>query len=245
VPKLNAFVKDMVADPDIPQKFKVLLKRTLIDLDTGVINLTKELRDQWNCHEAYAFSRTNRDIPTCDFADAAPASNAKFNVRERTLPYPSNDFVAVEDYSEKHRENSFIFLVHELAHIRFNTFIEKNYQRICARLPAPFTAIFDGKCFFNNQFLDFINEKYAWEWELEVFGFTRQKYFPKSAEQWHSYLLAADPRVRTKSIGEYLIKDYEISLSTVMALAPLRVSEILLGGQQVKDAAQLSLTYRK
>src|SRR5688572_17953241 len=103
--------------------------------------------------------------------------------------------VAISQRPVTQAHNDFLTLVHELAHIRFELFLQNRLRkgegtrlhRIARRLPDSL-AYFDsdGRLHVHQQLLDLFHERYAHELEFRAYLATRDRYYEATIPKFYA-----------------------------------------------------------
>lgn len=240
VPALRIYILEMAEDPNVGPYVKALLKRSLLDVDIEVVNLTSELREQYEVPDWWAaFAQQSKKPPTWNYPSAPTEAQALGLAKYRS----ARDFSVL--LSDEKSYFALRTLIHELAHTRLQAFLLKNYDEICRRFPSTFAKYIDGRCALQAELVRFIHEKYAYETEWRVLGKIYPLYFKDQLPFTDTQLADLSPRYRAPEIGKWLITkatNYKFTTPQITILWDRPVSEVLLAGDRVQaidDAVKL------
>ena len=242
VPELSSYLVEMIEDQSISASVRTLIQRALLDTQTNVYNLTKELRVEWNIPErtnAIAFVNIQR---TWSYPSSPPSFNERAS--QRLSPkIPSGQNILYPDEPMTLDRNPMLVFFHELAHIRFVAYLNQHFEEICARMPYSFKLVIEGQCALNHQFVDYLGERYAWETQFRIGKRTWSKYFrDRITEDLMQFIYKPDRHI-SDMIGPWLGDAYEYSVPQVRALGNLTLSEILLGGKRLQQVDRVIRFY--
>lgn len=237
LPNVRRYVMAMLEDPNVSANIKRIVRKALEDENTRVVELSRELRAELelpNTVDAFVSSKSRSFRFMTSEAFGKTANQALDDVsdgmKELAVTQRSKHLVFVPDKAVTDIENDVIVLIHELAHIRFDMFLEKNIDQLVKRFSwtllrkAP-----DGKIEINQQLYDFLTERYALETEYEAFKEGRGRYFPEKSRHMQVGRGAKDSDVKN-DISAKVIKDYGITDPGVLRFKDRTLKSILLGG---------------
>jgi hypothetical protein len=228
VPGIQKQILEMMEDPLIPRQTKEIIQRSLSRPGIEVRNLTTQLRRAWEIPaRIQAFAKLDSSRLERMSSETNPPQRIQHDLH-------GPEAVAVSDRPITGRENDLIALIHELAHLRLQAFLSKNADRLARRYSSrlirrePST----GKFLIHSQFLDLLQERYAFESEYKAFRATHGRYF----EDWMELYEDTPPRTTEQEMGQLLadvvIHGYGITDPEVVALGQRPLRELLLGGRR-------------
>lgn len=229
VPELKALVSIMLNDPDIPANVKRVLRVSLIDERATVRQLTKYLRESLNLPDnAGAIARLYfRNFRKMEIESERLTFNEEIHARMQNSPVLGRStevFVPQRPFST--HTNDLIKLVHELAHVRFNAFLEKNINALYLRFSSHlFRKRADGMIEIHPQLFDFLSERYAHQLEAEVYFATVGRYYTPRYSRYDELTAMT----YNDFVVSFIIKNYGLTDPAVLALAPYSLGQILRG----------------
>jgi hypothetical protein len=226
VPGLRKYILQMMDDPDFPASMKQVIKKSLQDQPLRVVNLTEELRQRWKVADTVAFARAEMNhVQVWRYKNASPTAN------DIPIEHDLDNEAAIvsPDISLTEADYNLVAFVHEIAHIRFDTYVDQHFDQICERLPSSLVRKSrSGAWMMSSQLFDLLTEKYAHEMEYKTLQTIYPKYLSKWPARWPQ--LKGTPAQISAWIGKDIVNHYNITDPQVVALAELRVSEILRSG---------------
>lgn len=233
VPTLRQYVLSMIEDPLIPAPIRTLVRRTLIERQASVVNLTERLRAESGISERTIAFATLPGLPRSFYPNASKTSNEQFS----ELKLPDKLWtIYVSDGEVTEEQNGLMTLVHELAHIRFTSFLERRYEEICKRLPSSFTMFLaDGTCLILGQMIDMMGEKFAFETQYQTPAGAYSRYFSSYNWIWLEQMTKQPKQQFSQEVGNSVNQIYNYSIPQVRAAAVIPLSQILLGGKLLKQ----------
>lgn len=224
LPQLRKWVLEILTDTTIPLKVRSFLQRALLEEDLEVTNLTRELRAQAKigalglAHVSEPASWSYEELND----GGRTATNAALGL---SLKMENRILVSDQPVYENHRIIS--SFVHELAHIRFNTFLWRNYDRICKRLPPSFIRTINGRCSMAVEVVRILDERYARETEIDM-TLALWRYIPneESRDIWKG-LEPLPARERGEYFGDQMRGKSVVNEAQARLLADLRIGEVL------------------
>jgi len=166
-PQLKLYLNRLVNDPLMPVSVARVVHEAITNRTTSIRELTDELRA---AYKIPARVRGQYRFEVDEFVD-----NRKGAVSQGSYLYfsatGSLDEVGVRPPSVILLEDAGRFpspeesLVHELAHIRWIAFLDRNFQAIAAKGTFPSWAFHysGGQFFLRSDFYDYLSERYAYE----------------------------------------------------------------------------------
>jgi hypothetical protein len=245
-PTLKTYIAEMLQDSNVPNSFRLLLKKSLIENKTLVVTLTDETREQLRIEPGVngftAFKSTARAGWVYPQTDDAEELLSQSLVETR----PDYDQVFVSDRLTSRTDNDLSTLIHELAHVRFQAYLEKNYDKICQRLPNRYVMHSDSQCLISSQLQNLMHEKYAYETQVKILKLNGFYYLGETGTDMASRFRAYQYPDSHLSyfIGRSLLakKLYNYTDPQVIEIGTLPLSELLQGGlamREVSDALDI------
>jgi hypothetical protein len=236
LPNLRPLVLKLMRDPAIRGSVKRIIKRALEDHDAHVRLLTAELKV---AHEipkkftAYTFPGYD-NFSVGKIRMKEDSANEALSVDE---PLPDN-FVAVQDRKIDSKSNDLITLIHELAHIRFYRLIDANAERIGNALPSTHVRRSrDGHLTIDSQLFHYLQERYAFEVEFDVFADTYGRYYDSWFWRYdnHPGILNEDSQSRDRWLRKGMREIEGLGDPILRKLDKIPLSYILLGAPSANE----------
>lgn len=230
LPNLRKYIVELVQTPGVSNYVRTLLERTLVKEKIQILELTEELRKQHDIpSNTRAFAVMN-PLPAYQVKDLALTDNQQFSKKNLNPLFDYLPGIATPDEASP---QGLMSLMHELAHVRFAAFMNKHYQEICLRLPSSLVRFYDGRCFINDQLLELLNEKFAYETQYRMLRSVRFT-FEQDLEKTIPPVAIKSPRRLSSELGYNIAVRYNISNPEVVYLSSAPLSEILIGGDRVQ-----------
>ena len=244
VPGLKSLVLEMMSDPNIDISIKTVIRKALEENDTEIAQLTDELRKQINLSDkAGGIAIHNRSTNLYWSYKTSPLTLNQEVSSQLNLSSQASELVIVPDREITEAENDLITLIHELAHVRFESYLIKNFDRISSRLPKSLAKRDDkGNWAMNAQLNDLLHEKYAHEMEYRTLVATHGSYYSAWCNKWN-FDKGLSEAQQIAVIGRYVVAAYNIKDPQVSALATFPLSEILRGGLSVREIDEALSVY--
>lgn len=236
-PGLRKIILEMTRDPLIAGGIKRILRDALVKEDLEVRHLTEQLRVEMKVPkelDAVALSRglgfriVNMNPPRVH--DAAKTERTVNQSATETMDLSTikaRRTVLIQDRPVSTKTNDVISLVHELAHIRMDRFLERTFFRLLKKLPRDILRFAsDGIIEVDRSFFDFISERYAVQTEYELVVSMYGRYFTESYYRFPPTINETNYKAQ---IAEYVIRAYKIQDPRILALKNVSISDILLG----------------
>lgn len=233
IPTVQSFIQKMIADPLVPKKIKRILEVSLHRSGVSVNELTYELKQAMGLRSSVQGIQISKNakyrLKHNDGIEESrnQANSSSINVSDVAL---NEHTVFVENrYPVNSRENAVGSLIHELAHVRFEIFIENNLETLLKRLPvALIQRASDGTVEINGNLHEFLHERYAFESQFEALNATegRTGYFPGI------YSMLGFPMNQEnfrELISDFVIRRYRIYDPLVLALEHESIADIVSG----------------
>jgi hypothetical protein len=245
VPGLRDQMLTIMDDPEVPRAIRLTVKRALENQNTEVVNLTADVRAAWNIPPgtgAFAL-HPSRNFQTWTYTSASETSNQALTTALKPQ-FNSGHGIATPDLEKTDAGQYHLsLLMHELAHVRFETFMRKHFDQICASLPDSFAIkLPDGTWSMNAQFLDLLHERYEHEMEREMIQAGAGKLTPEWNAKWAATQNMPPAQVK-KELSNYLQQAYGYKLPQVLALSHERLSTLLTGGTAVHEVDEALKIY--
>ena len=245
VPGLKKYIEAMVNDPNTPETIRRIILNTLDRPDVTVVQLTDALTEKYLFERDFdAFhNRQTSNISPSNFkivyrkgvvgsknTEASRLLNGKIksDPRERYQFEPGHS-IFVQDRAPSAENNDLSAFVHELAHVKFDDFLEKNIAALQKKFPMFLKRKAKGKIEIDEQFYHYLRERHGYEIELATVRATQGKYFSEGYKKWVFLVAEPDSYARTE-IADYVARVYKITDPILLALREKSLSEILLKG---------------
>lgn len=252
VPRLRDLALQLLRRQDAPPHLKRMLVKALAQ-DIDVRDLTPEVRRSFKLRDSSlgCMHRPEEEAPLRQFStmsaqtinqEAGSAFNAALATRRYT--------VLIANGEERPDEiDSFLVLIHELAHVRFQVFLERNIERLARRWRASLSRLSpdlednlirraeDGVWEIEAHFEVLLTERYAFqahhELQMALLGrlYQGSTYFPLSWDR-ESY--------RSK-IAARILSKYTVTHPLVRAAAQKPLALMLLGRLPAPTRRDLNL----
>ena len=127
--------------------------------------------------------------------------------------------------------HSFASLIHELAHVRFESFMKVNIDQIATKFPTTYIKKgLNGRYQFREDLYNYLTERFAHESEFQtVSSFNTNNYFTQIAEKWKAVADKKPVEIRNQ-IASHVRNSYEIDDPLIANLDDRSLSDILLNG---------------
>jgi hypothetical protein len=238
IPSLKVMMLEMAEDPAIPKSIKLILKKALESPNLTIHELTDEVRREYRIPEEFDASHAVTGLPFRLFSPEGQgktlneAATQQMSVNTGQRPRgPVKYHLFIQNRALTARDNDLVKLAHELAHVRFDQFLAKNIASLHKRLPESLVRKeTDGSYSVNQQFYDFICERYAYETEFETLRATHGKYYSEWLEQFGSESAKTVPRDKVaKALSAGVIANYKITDPEVLKLKDRTLASIIKG----------------
>lgn len=230
-PALRSYIIEMSEDPEVSAYVKKLLKRTLSDANIELVDLTEELRREWKIPDWWSAFAEHAESPATWGYPEDPTSHEILGYYEHK--FSTEHGIA---FSDDDTPEALLGLIHELAHVRFNEFLLKNYDRICRRFPSSFAKYINGQCYLNTEFVRLLDEKFAYETQWRVLGKVHAPYFRNRLHYSHETLVTRSQSFIRAYVGRWLVDEadnYQINAPHIAIFAERPISRILLADERV------------
>jgi len=171
VPGLRIHVLKMIDDPYIPQNIKRILEISILKENVDIKQLTEELRKELNVPESFeavALNKSTRVVRKL-VDEVTPNVNQAATHAINFELLTSKFSVAASDRPITEKNNDLVYLIHELAHVRFDHFFEKNADKLLKIFPAELLQKnADGVFEVNGHLYDYLTERYAFQVTFEI-----------------------------------------------------------------------------
>ena len=243
---LRSTLVEFVDDPAIPEHLKALVRKALAGDDVDIVKLTDDLRKEYlipeNFNALAATKQANFQLITrADHKSvnqvATDLANGKTSDARKVYPFKADNTVMVQDRALDAKNNDLTLLVHELAHIRLQRFMEANIDKLSERLPRDLIRkTSEGKFEIDEQLFHYLNERFAHEMELKAVKSTARIPSRYSGgwvpEKWRGApVLAMTEQETRRLISDHVARAYGITDPRILALREKKLSEILIGGR--------------
>ncbi len=232
---LNRTLQDFTNDENIPQR----LRRVVQNAVTGdmtqvqVVKLTQELRNEYlipqNFDALLKSKNPYRIISRKEkTANSLAGDLAAGKTSDPRKPYVvSSRFTVMVQERPIGARNDLSTLVHELAHVRFNKWFGKNISALSKKHPEFIWRAQDGKYEVDDQFVTYVNERYAHETEFQVYKSADGLHFDQPSPRWATSTNKGQFQIRAE-ISDHVVNVYKVTDPRLRALRDKSLSEILL-----------------
>ena len=233
VPHLQIYITKMIDDPHIPDHIKRILEKALDQEDSEIRHLTPQIREA--IHMPYSVRAAVASQPiyyTHRYGELPVSQNLRDETTDQMTPYLTLSHkytVFVEDRPLSAEINDLLSLVHELAHVRFQSFLESHIENLLKKLPSDLIYLTEkGEAVISSDLITFLDERYAFETQYELMSATVRRYYPYEPSV---RIFEADVTLENyKSvISSYLLETFNIIHPDIRKLKDDSISEILLG----------------
>ena len=241
LPGLRPFMERFLDDSEVPRHLREIASKALHGDDVEIIHLTDELRKKYLISKEFDnFSvLTLFGYRTFKRPGSKPSLNARGGeimrgeTHDPRLPYPfAEDFsILIQDRPLSREKNDLIVFLHELAHVRLALFVAANIEKIARVMPDDFVRKVDDVHYeIEDEFWNYLNERFAYEIEFQVLEATHGKYFSDRPQDWDSAPLDPNDRSIRKYISDRIIAAYEMYDPRLVPLGDRKLYDILLNG---------------
>lgn len=243
VPTLRTQLLNVIDDPSFPRSIKAVIKKALLDQEIHIVDLTNEIRQKWNVDaDTRAFVARPSGVATWTYKTSPETwnqSTAKSVKPEFNRPIG----IAVGDAPSHVMGQQLVYLVHELAHVRFDSFLNVNLARICKKMTKAFCFRENGRWQMNRHLYDLLHEKYAHEMDFKLLHHTHGSYFEDWDPRWPPEMRGMSSEELSSVIGRRVAKVYGITDPHVLALVEEPISKVMLGSRVFKEADEAATLY--
>ncbi len=228
----------MMQDPLVPRATKRLLRDSIEKHQVAISRLTNAVMNEFSSvglMEAVTFHK-NQSFGRFPATESSPSPN-KTNVYAEPTPAPATIisahklkspytvFIQDRPIDAGGVHNDTFALVHELAHVKFDVFLERNIRRLAKRFsPDLIRKGTHGIFEIRDQFFDYLTERFAHEYPVAGLRATAGRYFPLQNRYGWGRI---GPDYRTL-LAEAIFWDYSISDPKIRRLAGRPLSQIFL-----------------
>lgn len=246
MPDVKAHIERMLNDPEVPATLRHSLLRTLRNPDLTVVDFTEELKKTYllpvNSRGFYTSVRGNgfanrfllRTRPGAESENAASGTRIFGPSQDHREPYPFKTgfsiFAPAGQYDKT--TNSLITFSHELAHIKFYAFLNRNIEAFARKFPRYIFRLEDGSFEVDEQFFHYLNERFAHETEWKMYKATNGRYFEHSLNKWKSLSPRMPDSQFNQIISDYLLEAYGITDPELEKLGSSTLSDIFRKGMK-------------
>jgi hypothetical protein len=236
LPELGEMLVEMMNDPQVPGGLKRIIKSSIETEATTVVELTKKVREVYGIPKYFNAVHARKNSPL-EYFSAEQTLNQKASAEvqkamgesgatttgEHTVFLPKEEFGPIN--------NPLITLLHELSHVRFDSFFEKNVEKIAKNFPPSLIRKSpDGHWMVNKHLHDLLSERYAHQTEYSVLRATYGRYFDEWYRRYGSPGDQISEAAMDRLITDYIVKTYKISDPEILNLRNRKVSDILVRG---------------
>lgn len=197
VPALRQCINEIMEDAAVPRKFKLILKDALEKGNVSIREITEKIRPMMHPRarasfltESHVFQTAGKSGQKADYivlsdirleSSTVAVSQDLNRMPKVRIGKPGQGFaLEVPDVGG----SDLTALIHELAHVRFERFIQRNIQKLSKKFPKdmiiPVTNQvpgLKGKYAVNKQLYDYLSERYAHAIEADAHRALKGKYF--------------------------------------------------------------------
>jgi len=214
-PHLAVYLTNLLGDPLIPPSAKRVIHEAVANQKTNILELTKDLKasevKKGGCsvHSKHIISvKPSGEKTTFLVFDLDPSVSLDTSVHQARDPR-----VTIEANEESaFPEES---LLHELAHIRFIIFLDRNFQKMAKNGYFPDNTIIEladspGIYALRQDFYIYLSERYAYEMQFQYRKATlySNAYYVRHLHPTFGYLLIVDEPAARKRIVAHILKHH-------------------------------------
>lgn len=252
--KIQKVLHEVLNDESVPRKLRNVLRRVLVERDPFILKMTNDVLKELGLKskpQGFVYQRGTRVDSNgnavrvgSDYVNVkVPENSVTLTLMKNGIPEKwirNADFLIDLVYlnPDLSKDMMAITLVHELSHVRFNSFFLVWLKKITKPIQDPFLAkvlrYTEGKNHFvmDANVFQYLTEKFAWEQHVELYLSDKLQYFdevfPHLDFESFQLMTAMNADERRKALDERIVSAYQLNRHMIpREWAPMSTMQIL------------------
>ena len=239
VPEIKSLVLDVLADPAVPASVKLILQSGLEREDVSIVRFTAELQSASGLRGRFtALHAHRRDFVRHDLVTQFDLSlNAQGTTQANSLPddneflraITTNHTLFLQGRAPTAEQNDLVQLVHELAHVKFTVFFDRDLERLSRLFPNYVVRTASGRFQVEEAFHAYLYERHAFETEYRLVRGAGDRHFPR-LRRFAPDVIAGGDAHAIPLIAAFVRNTYRLADPRLAAFDRIPLSDLLLNG---------------